>query len=191
MELKNRSFVLIDIESTGLNKNEHQILEVGLLVIKDLSVVSELNVKIKHDNYVISPKAMEINKINLEEHKKDAIFEKEACDAILNFLNDNKTIGDEKGFIVIGQNVNFDLGFLEVMFKRNNLIKEYRSVISYRQLDLMQLALIKNLEGKVALESQSLDCILKALSMEIPECRHSALGDCKLTYEAFIKLLKM
>lgn len=191
MELKNRSFVLIDIESTGLNKDEHQILEVGLLVIKDLSVVSELNVKIKHDNYVISPKAMEINKINLEEHSKDAVFEKEACDAILSFLNENKSAGDEKGFVVIGQNVNFDLGFLEAMFTRNNLIKEYRNVISYRQLDLMQLALIKNLEGKVSLESQSLDCILKALNMEIPECRHSALGDCKLTYEAFIKLLKM
>lgn len=191
MELKNRGFVLIDIESTGFKKEEHQILEVGLIVVKNLNIINELNVKIKHENYNISPNAMETNKINLKEHEKNALFEKEACNKIINFLNNNKSIDDKKGFIVMGQNVNFDLGFLEVMFAKNNLIKEYRDVISYRQLDLMQLALIKNLEGKVSLGSQSLDCILKALNIEIPEDRHSALGDCKVTYQAIIKLLSI
>lgn len=191
MELKDRSFILMDIESTGLKKDEHQILEVGLLVIKNLSIVDELNIKIKHDNYVISPKAMEINKINMEEHEKDAYNEEDSCRKMIEFLSKNKSEGDEKGFIVIGQNVNFDLGFLETMFTRTNLVNDYRSVISYRQLDLMQVALVKNLEGKISLESQTLDAILKALNIEVSENRHSALGDCKLTYKALVKLLEL
>ena len=35
MQLKDRDFILVDLETTGFNKDKHQILEVGILVIKN------------------------------------------------------------------------------------------------------------------------------------------------------------
>ena len=47
MELRDRNFILVDTETTGIDEKKHQILEVGILVIKDLKVVGEFEVKIK------------------------------------------------------------------------------------------------------------------------------------------------
>lgn len=188
MELRNRNFILVDTETTGFDEKKHQILEVGILVIKDLKVVNEFEVKIKHREYTVTAKAMEANKINILEHEKEALFEKEAAEKILEFLNKHKGENDE-GYIVIGQNVEFDIKFLEEMFLRTYKIKEYRKVVSYRSLDIMQLAMIKNIEGKISLEKQDLDSILKELNIEIQENRHRALADCYLEFEAMIALL--
>ena len=54
----------------------------------------------------------------------------------------------------------------------------------------MQLAMIKNIEGKISLEKQDLDSILKELNIDAPE-RHRALVDCYLEFKAMCKLLKM
>ena len=189
MELRDRNFILIDIETTGFDEKKHQILEVGILVIKDLKVIDQFEVKIKHREYTITAKAMEVNNINIVEHEKEALFEKEAAERMLEFLNKHK--GEDEGYIVIGQNVAFDIKFLEEMFLRTYKIKEYRQVISYRNLDIMQLAMIKNIEGKISLEKQDLDSILKELNIEVPEKRHRALIDCYLEFKAMCKLLKM
>ena len=85
---------------------------------------------------------------------------------------------------------NIDLKRLEEMFLRTYKIKEYRQVISYRNLDIMQLAMIKNMERKISLEKQDLDSILKELNIEVPE-RHRALVDCYLEFKAMCKLLNM
>ncbi len=188
MELRNRNFILVDTETTGFDEKKNQILEVGILVIKDLKVIDEFEIKIKHREYTITAKAMEANKIDIVAHEKEAVFEKEAAEKILEFLNKHKA-ENEEGYIVIGQNVQFDIKFLEEMFLRVYKIKEYRQAISYRSLDIMQLAMIKNIEGKISLEKQDLDSILNELEIEIPENRHRALTDCYLEFKALIDLL--
>ena len=188
MELRNRNFILVDTETTGFDEKKNQILEVGILVIKDLKVIDEFEIKIKHREYTITAKAMEANKIDIVAHEKEAAFEKEAAEKILEFLNKHKA-ENEEGYIVIGQNVQFDIKFLEEMFLRVYKIKEYRQAISYRSLDIMQLAMIKNIEGKISLEKQDLDSILNELGIEIPENRHRALTDCYLEFEALVALL--
>ena len=182
-------YLVIDTETTGFDEKKHQILEIGILVIKDLKVIDQFEVKIKHREYTITAKAMEVNNINIVEHEKEALFEKEAAERMLEFLNKHK--GEDEGYIVIGQNVAFDIKFLEEMFLRTYKIKEYRQVISYRNLDIMQLAMIKNMERKISLEKQDLDSILKELNIEVPEKRHRALIDCYLEFKAMCKLLKM
>ena len=117
MELRNRNFMLVDVETTGYDEKKHQILEIGMLVIKNMEIVDKLEVKVKHKEYAITARAMEANKINIIEHNKQAIEEKEAAELILKFLNDNKA-EEEEGYIVIGQNVAFDIKFLEAMFLR-------------------------------------------------------------------------
>lgn len=196
MQLRDRDFILVDLETTGFSKDKHQILEAGILVIKNNKVIDDMEIKIKHKEYVLTSGAMASNKINIIEHEEMAVYEEEACKSILEFLKKNLT--SDIGFIVIGQNVQFDIGFIENMFLRNKLIKDYRNLVSYRNIDIMQLAILKNIEGKIELESQSLDSILEALNIDencIPNHttakRHRALADCYLEYEAYIKLINL
>ena len=70
MELRNRNFILVDTETTGFDEKKHQILEVGILVIKDLNVIDEFEIKIKHKEYTMSAKAMEANKVDIFAHEK-------------------------------------------------------------------------------------------------------------------------
>lgn len=190
MELRNRKFILVDTETTGFDEKKNQLLEVGILVIKNLKVIEEFEVKIKHKEYTLTAGAMKANKINLIEHEEEAVFEEEATEKILKFLNKFKT-ENEEGYIVIGQNVQFDIKFLEAMFLRVGKIREYRKVVSYRNLDIMQLAMIKNIEGKIRLGKQDLDSILNVLNIEIPENRHRALADCYLEFEALVRLINL
>ncbi len=193
MFLKDRTFVLIDTETTGFNKEKHQLLEIGMLVVKDLKVVDELEIKIKHKEYVITAGAMAANKIDIVLHETQAIETKKACDEMVAFLRKYVEVIDGKpqGLIPIGQNIEFDLGFLEELFLKSYKIKDYREVISYRKLDIMQLALIKNIEGKIDLEKQDLDTLLNTLGIEIPENRHRAITDCYLELEVLNKLLNL
>ena len=97
----------------------------------------------------------EAAKLKAEYDHKLKNVEKEA-DALMAQAR-KKALKREEGYIVIGQNVAFDIKFLEEMFLRTYKIKEYRQVISYRNLDIMQLAMINNIEGKISLEKQDLD----------------------------------
>lgn len=185
--LKDRTYILVDTETTGLNEEENQILEIAFLMIKDLKIVDEYEFKIKHNEYSISEKAMEINNISLIEHEKDALEEKEVLEKIIVIIESYKE--DKKGLIPIGQNVDFDLKFIKKMFEKNGMGDKFKNYFDYKKLDLMQVALLKCLEGKLELESQSLDSILKALNIEKREERHRALVDCNLEYKALIGLI--
>lgn len=189
MELKDRSFVLLDIETTGFDEKKHQILEIGMLIIKGMKVTSDINIAIKHKEYTITTSAMNANKINIIEHEKNALILEDAGITLINFLKEHKET--EEAYIPIGQNVDFDLRFLEAMFLKLGKIKEYREYVSYRKLDIMQLALIKNMEDKISLEKQDLDYLLTSLNIEIPKDRHRALIDCYLEFEVLKKLLTL
>lgn len=130
---------------------------------------------------------MKANKIDLLEHDEQAIDTKNVAINILDFLRKNKS---EDKFIVVGQNINFDIKFIEEMFLKEWKIKDFRELVSYRVLDIMQLAMIRNLEGKIKLEKQDLDTILNTLEIPIPETRHSAITDCKLEFEVLKKLFE-
>lgn len=189
MELKERDILMIDCETTGFDEDKHQILEVGMLVIRNNEVVADMEVKIKHKEYVLSIQAMKANKIDLIEHDDIGLNTKEACEKILEFLANNKI--QEDGFIVLGQNVSFDIKFIEKLFLKEYKIKEFRQLVSYRNIDIMQLALLRNLENKIRLEKQSLDYILDELKIEIPGDRHRALTDCYLQFKVYKKLLEL
>ncbi|MEG0908751.1 MAG: 3'-5' exonuclease [Bacilli bacterium] len=189
MLLNERQFILLDTETTGFNYKKHQILEIGILVIEEMKVKDIIDIKVKHKDYNITIDALEHNKIDLKEHDKIGITEEDACKEIHKKLKEH--MNSDKGYIIIGQNVDFDISFMQEMFNRNNMYKEFREVISYRKLDLMQLGLIKTLEGKIDLESQSLDHMMEKLDVTMVENRHRAIIDCGLEFEVLKKLLKL
>lgn len=186
MELRDRRMLLIDTETTGFDSEKHQILEIGMLVLEQGEVINSLNIKLKHKEYVLTAGAMKANKIDIVKHEEDALNVKDACEKILAFLECNYS-GEH--YLVVGQNVDFDIKFIEKLFLSAYKIKDFRNFVGYRKLDLMQLFLIRNIEGKIKAEKQDLDYMLNALNIEVPADRHSALTDCFLEYEVLKKLL--
>lgn len=189
MELKNRRYILVDVGTTGFDSKKHQLLEVGILCIDNGNVIGELLVPIKHKEYTINDSAMESNKIDIIEHEKTAVTPESAIYIMLDFFKEY-TITEDR-FIVIGQNVDFDIRFLEELFLKHGKVREFRQYVGYRKLDIMQLALIKNIEGKIKIEKQDLDLLLKTLNIEIPSNRHRALADCYLEFEVMNKLFEI
>lgn len=188
MELKDRRFILLDTETTGYDSKKNQLLEVGMLCIDHGVVIGEINILIKHKEYTLTGNAMAANKIDIIEHEKVANTEEVAIDKMLEFFEEYK---NDEHFILIGQNVDFDIRFLEELFLKHCKIKDLRQYVGHRKLDLMQLALIKNLEGSLNIEKQDLNTLLNALNIEIPDNRHRALVDCYLEYEVFKKLINL
>lgn len=181
--------ILVDVETTGLDSEKNQLLEVGMLVIYQMEVVAKLELKIRHNAYFVTPGAIRANNIDIIKHDEDGITTKEAAEEILKFVEDVKGDSSEK-IILIGQNVDFDIRFIEKLMLQEYKIKDFRKFVGYKKLDIMQVALIKSIEGKVKLENQHLDHLLKELDIDIKEnVRHSAIGDCYLEWEVLNKLL--
>lgn len=186
MELRDRRMMLIDCETTGKYYFKNQILDLAILCIEQGEVIGELEIQIKHKEYLIDPEAMAINGINLIEHEATAVTTDIAVDQIIEFFEEYK---QDDYPIMVGQNVKFDIEFLKKLFESEYELENFKELIGYKQLDIMQLALIKNIEGKLKLESQSLDSILKALNIPITEGRHTAYIDCYLEYEVLKRLM--
>lgn len=189
MELRDRRMILLDVETTGFDCEKNQLLEVGMLVIYQMEVVAKLELKIRHNAYFVTPSAIKANDIDIIKHDEEGITTKEAAEEILKFVEEVKGDSSER-ILLIGQNIDFDIKFIENLMMKEYKIKEFRKFVGYRKLDIMQVALLKNIEGKVRVEKQDLDHLLKQLDIDIKDnVRHSAIGDCYLEWEVLNKLL--
>ena len=129
MNLKERRKCLIDVETTGFSYVKNQILEVGMLIIEDDEIIAEKEIKIKSNNdYEISEAALQSNNINLEEHNKVALDEADALDEMIEFLDKN-LIDKDKSYIIIGQNVDFDINFYQDYLKSIVSLKSLKSIL--------------------------------------------------------------
>ena len=72
------AYLAFDCETTGLLPNCN-VLTVYFVILDDkLNILDELDLKIKHDFYVVFTKALEVNNINILEHDKIKISKKNA-----------------------------------------------------------------------------------------------------------------
>jgi DNA polymerase III epsilon subunit-like protein len=101
------SYLAFDCETTGLLPNCN-VLTVYFVILDDkLNILDELDLKIKHDFYVVFTKALEVNHINLLEHDKIAISKIEARSQIIKFFKKY-----ENKYQIIGHNIKFDIDML-------------------------------------------------------------------------------
>ena len=126
-----------DTETGGLDENLHSLLTAYFAVIDPTTyeIIDELDIKVKPDDgkYNVTPKAMEINGINLEEHDKVAMTYTEANKVLKAFLVKNKIKGKRIHYISLGQNVSFDIRFLNATILSK---EDYKGAgIYYGQLD--------------------------------------------------------
>lgn len=127
------SYVSIDIETTGLNPDICQILEIGA-VIDNGGAIDNLPIfRCLIDNGIITgePYALWLNNElikSLSLEHLHAIKPKYVASAFLSFLREN---GIENGFTIAGKNyANFDANFLKHIPKWSDLIIHSHSIIN-------------------------------------------------------------
>jgi DNA polymerase III epsilon subunit-like protein len=173
--MRKHDLAFIDIETTGLNVIEHEILEIGCIITDyKLKIKKEFEIKIKPKNIKNADKtALKINHYN-EKDWKDGYELKEALQIF------SKKVKD---CIMVGQNVAFDSGFLEYNFEKNNL----KNTLHYHRLDTISIAWAK-FHNDADFSHFSLREMCKYFGIENAH-PHSALSDARATYELYKKLI--
>lgn len=163
---KKTVYVIIDIETTGLNEKTDQIIEIGALKIE--------GAKKKEFHKIISVNSLPINiqkltGITPEEIDQHGENLYEALEAFISF------IGEE---ILVGYNISFDLKFLNSALKENNISKLKNKCIDLKNIAKKDNSFLRNYKLETVLKGYGID-------KSVP---HRALEDVKLMDKLILKV---
>ncbi len=179
--MRNHKLAFIDIETTGLSLDKHEIIQIGCVLVsqdndgnKNFKITEEFEIKIKPENITTAdPVALKINGYN-EANWKDGVKLKEAMETL-----SRKT----DGAMMVGHNVSFDWAFLEKAFEKTGV----KNNMHHRKLDTISIAFAKlyDIDG---VEKVSLKFLCEHFGVENKKA-HTALSDARATFEIFVKLM--
>jgi DNA polymerase III epsilon subunit family exonuclease len=175
--MRKHNLAFVDIEATGLNLLQHEIIEIGcVLATPDLEVIKEFELKVKPERISeADPVALKINHYNPKDWESACILE----EAMKIFS------GKVKDCIMVGHNIAFDSGFLEYAFNKIQMA----NTMHYHKLDTISIAWAKFHQDK-DFEHFSLRemCARFGIKNESP---HNALSDARATFELYKKLMSL
>lgn len=178
--------VVVDTETGGLNPEATSLLTIALVAWEKNRILGKREIRVKENIMRVSPSALEINRINLNQHVKKAVSPKEACVQILGFCE--KYLGHERPWSVAGHNVAFDVGFLRHLFEAHGYT--YYEHFSHRVLDTASVLRFLYLAGVLERDLSSSDTAFEYFKIT-PKRRHSALGDALATAELISSLVSL
>lgn len=164
----NREWVFLDIETTGLNSQNDEIIEIAALVANAEEIKSKWSVLIKA-NVLLPVKITELTGITSEMLR---MGDEELVCALLHL---SEIIA---GKAVVCYNKKFDIAFLENAFRKNGMICPIGKVTDVLSLARKRVVDIQNYKLGSLAEYFGISC----------EKRHRALADCEILYEVFLKL---
>ena len=171
---------VFDTETSGLNPDKHEILEVALLsLILDQDgnsyTLTEFERKIKPERlYLASKKALEINGYS------DAAWV--GAQSFTEVVDEMRPI-IEKSDVFLGQNMIFDLRFLDENCKRHNIIcPEFPAYIDTKEM-------ADKLVRAEWLKRSGMDYLVEHYNINVRGRAHTALVDCWRTFRVWEKLL--
>lgn len=174
---RTRRLIFIDLETTGLDKNKHEILEIGCLLVdgESFEIIEEFSAKVKPKHIkTANPEALKINGYTKEKWK-NAKDVKEVLEKVA-------SISD--GAMVAGWHICFDWEFIEMYFKKLKI----ESSFNYHQVDVQSIAYAK-LYNTPQVKSMRLRNVAGYFGFDMSDV-HSAGEDIKITYKVFKKLMK-
>ena len=185
---KKPKYIALDVESGGVTSGTSLLSLYVTILDSDFNMIDEMDLKIKPDDgiYYVTAEAMAVNGINLIEHDKEAITERQAGSKLYTFLNKNNPGGEVK-LLPIGQNVGFDIEFvIEKLIAKGS----WEKYVSYRLLDTGVIAQYLKLLGKIP-ESVSggLSSLVEFFGVEKREA-HIAKNDVLMTVDVLRSMLK-
>lgn len=166
-KINEASFTVFDLETTGLNNNRDEIIEIGAIKIEKGEIVGEFGSFIKPEGR-IPAKITELTGID-DDMVKNAPGLKKVINNFLEFVNDS---------VLVAHNANFDYGFLRSAFKKLGIVEK-----DYPVLDTLALsrALFPDLKN------HKLNTLANYFNVSL-EHHHRAVDDARATAEILLKL---
>lgn len=163
-----REWVFLDIETTGLNPENDEIIEIAALIGDENGIKSKWSVLIKTE-VLVPDEIIKLTGINREMLRNGdmEIF------SALEYLSDII-----KGRKVVCYNKKFDVVFLENVFKRNEIACPISKVIDVLSLARKRVTDVYNYK---------LESLAEYFGIPYEE-KHRALADCEILYNVFLKL---
>ncbi|HEY4715259.1 MAG TPA: 3'-5' exonuclease [Candidatus Paceibacterota bacterium] len=183
--MKKHKLAFIDIETTGLDTEKHEIIQIGCVLVNQIwpkdgkptfEILDELELKIKPERISLADKvALKINGYN------------EAAWAEALNINDAMKIFSQKtaDTIMVAHNVAFDFCFLAKAFS----VTGVENKMHYHKLDTISIAFAK-LHLKEGVDRFSLQFLCDYFKIENKNA-HTALSDCRATLELYQKLMSL
>lgn len=167
--LSNATYVIFDIETTGLSLNHDELIEVGAIKVKNGAILGQFG-ELINPGVPINPFTTQLTGIT---------------QSMVNGKPTAKTVLEDfyafsKDAILVAHNADFDLGFIETNYKKYGIANHMNPSI-----DTLNLA-------KVLLPDRTrygLDSLSRYFKVRLDN-HHRAVDDAKATNEIFLHLLK-
>lgn len=191
---KNWTYLIIDLEMTGLNPFRHGVIEVGMMVLNEkFDIIGEFFMDLcPPPNIVIDQESLEYNGFTLDRIARGKSYE-EFCEFFSAFFH--TYFSDDKKPIIIGQYVTADLSFLASVFyraQRSSLyLKLGNDIIDTKSMANAHNALARYNGKELPYISTSLSKkwgLSETLGVSAYEA-HTARGDILATREVLLKFL--
>lgn len=163
--LKQNEFVVFDLETTGLDFTNSGITEIGAVKIKNGNIVETFSTFV-NPKYEISSEITKLTGITNQMVKDAPTIDEVICD-FYKFC---------KGAVLVGQNIEFDFGFINYYGKKNNYI------FDNPKEDTMIIA-----KKHIFLRNYKLKTIAESLKVPLINA-HRAINDAICTAKVYIKL---
>ena len=166
---KSKEYVVVDIETDGLDINNNKIIEIGAVKVGKNREEFHRLIKIQGK---LPEEIVRLTKIDDKMLEREGALIGEALKEFLEFIGEKN---------LVGYNVNFDIQFLNEALARENLPK-----IKNKVYDIMQYVKKENL----FLKNYKLNTVLKTYGIE-EEVPHRALEDAILEEKLILKVKKL
>jgi len=181
--MKKRNLAFIDLETTGLDPERHEIIEMGVIIARQipqdgagnkLEVIEEFDLRVKPEHLETSdPESLKINGYN----EMDWVFAIDLSNAM------EKLAEKTEGAILVAQNVAFDWLFLEKAFVKTGI----KNKMDFHRLDLLSMAYAKLYQDERA-QRFSLRALCEYFDIK-NEKAHTALADIRAEFEIYKRLI--
>lgn len=172
--LEEVSFVVLDLETTGLNSRTDRMLSLGAIRVKEMEVkiADRMEYFVKQDTYAPN-QSIGIHGI-MPEQTADGIEEEILLKKLLAFLG---------GSVIVGHHIGFDIAILNRITRRI-----YGKPLQNKMIDTVNLVRRWDyLSTSPPHRDLSLDAVCNSWGIPLHE-RHTAAGDAFLTALLFLKL---
>lgn len=162
------SYIIIDIETSGLDYKKDRIIEIGILKITEGKIYDRWQTLIKQ-KISITDKITQITGITKELIDKEGVDEVYALKKLMDVIGNNT---------VVGYNVSFDLNFIQVACNELSVANIIKHSVDILNIARRKIDFINNYKMQTVAQYFSID------ATEV----HRALPDCELEYRILQEL---
>lgn len=161
-------YIVLDVETTGLNSEIDEIIEIGAIHVAGGSVADELSMLVKIDR-PIPEKITKFTGISDWNLMNSGTELRDAVNKLIEFIGDRR---------IVGYNISFDMAFINEACRKIGIRRIENTCTDVLELARRSIDDIKDYKMRTVAEYFGFDA----------SQQHRALSDCRTTYEIYQKL---